>query len=468
MRLKSGIAALVFCVSTAALATPKRPPDVILILADDLNTHLGCYGYPTAKTPHIDALAASGMRFDRAYCQTPLCNPSRTSFLTGLRPETTGVFNNEIDWREKLKGVATLPEQFRAAGYETVGIGKIFHNTFEVPERWDRWIRPAENLPRPPERKPLKTPANFSSRKPGEKKGLLEWGPSGRGDREDLDGMKAEQAVRVLSAPRGEKPLFLAVGFSLPHLPFTAPERYFAMHPPERAILPFFPPGDCDDIPPPALMHPEIHGALTQQEWRELLSAYNACISYVDAGVGRILEALGKSGRADHTLVVFAGDHGFLLGEHGQWQKLRLFEETCRVPLILRAPGRVKRGSQTTALVELVDLFPTLIDLCGLPPVNTLEGTSVAPLLIDPERPWKKAAFSSINRAGGVSLRTPRYRYTEWTIGKEKAAELYDHENDPGEITNLAGDPAWAQTVQELRVLLTAGWQGALPAGAVR
>jgi uncharacterized sulfatase len=479
--VKQGAAlAVAFAIPAVALrgadsGSPSKRPDVLFLIAEDHQACLGCYGNPICKTPNLDALAARGVRFDRAYCQYPLCNPTRSSMLSGLRPETTQVVGNEQDWNEYLKAATTLPEFFHANGYETVRIGKIFHSgngnrIFDDKARWDRVVPPQSATSKKPGKKAGKkadTKAGPSLRvlydqfteeerqKDYDMRAWV-WGPLDVEDNQAGDGRKAEAAARVLQEKR-EKPLFLAVGFSLPHLSYRAPRKYFDMYPPERIPLPDYPENDLDDSPGPYSLR--NHKQFTDVKRREAIAAYYACISYVDACAGRILDALKQSGRENDTIVVFWGDHGFNVGEHLLWQKMNLFEESCRVPLILAAPGVAKAGSVVRRPAEVVDMFPTLAELCGLTPPEGLECISMVPLLRNPERPWKKGAFTS--RKPGRSIRTERWRYTEW--GSPEKTELYDHQTDPKEITNLAKDPKYKTTVAELSQLLHAGWKACLP-----
>jgi len=460
-------AALLFGqIAFAESAEAPRPPDVLLIIAEDLKACLGCYGNPIVQTPNLDALAAQGVRFDRAYCQFPLCNPSRSSLLTGLRPETTRVFGNTIDWNGPLKGLTTLPEHFRSHGYETVRVSKIFHagnqgRVFDDSARWERIIPSNQGLPKPgraarPGRF-LYEDASAEQRQKNYDMRAWKWGPSGLDDMEMADGMTAEQAVRELSR-KHDRPLFFAVGFHCPHLSLVAPDQYFAMYPPEKIPLPANPPNDLDDVPGSySLANQE---RFTPEKEREAIAAYYACVSYMDACVGRVLGALKETGRDKNTIVVFLGDHGFHLGEHFLWQKMTLFEESARVCLILSAPNMRNKGAVCERLVEFVDLFPTLAELCGLEIPPGLEGTSMKALLDSPDRPWKKAAFTMLG-GKGRSVRTERWRYTEW--GSPPKAELYDHESDPGEFVNRAADGAWAEVAAELSQLLRKGWRAALP-----
>lgn len=425
---------------------PPRKLNVLFIGVDDLNTNLGCYGHPVVKSPNIDRLAARGVRFERAYCQYPLCNPSRTSLLSGRRPDTTHVYLDGVPARTHLDGVDMLPEYFRRLGYFTGHVGKIGGAA-----RWDVSVK-AGHVDK--EGGPLK----------------LEWRATKNKDEDEPDGHTARQVVRLLEQHKG-KPFFIAAGFGKPHLPFVAPQKYFDLYPPAQIVLPKEPADVRKNVPPIAFDRHKGDTVLTEQQKKEATAAYYACISFMDAQLGVLLDALDRLDLWDSTVVVLWSDHGFHLGEHGGlWRKAKLFEECARVPFIVAAPGKLK-GVVSPRLVELVDLYPTLTQLCSLPSPKGLEGTSIVPLLEDPKQPWKKAAFIQVAHGRnhdvmGRSVRTERYRYTEWDEGKQ-GLELYDHINDPHEFINLANEPKHADTVAEMRQLLRDGWQKAAPKAPV-
>lgn len=418
-----------------------RKLNVLFIAVDDLNTCIGCYGHPFVKTPNIDRLAARGVRFDRAYCQYPLCNPSRISLLSGRRPDTTKIYLDGVPAREFLSGVDLLPEYFRRFGYFTAHVGKIGGAV-----RWDVTIK--------------------GGRQEKEGGGILkiEWRATASKDEDEPDGKTALQIVRLLEQNKS-RPFFIAAGFGKPHLPFVAPQKYFDLYPPDRIELPKEPADVRKNVPPIAFnRHKET---LPEDTARKATAAYFACISFMDAQLGHVLDAMDRLQLWDNTVVVFWSDHGFNLGQHGGlWRKASLFEEVARVPLIVAAPGKQK-GAVSPRLVELVDLYPTLTQLCGLKAPEGLEGTSIVPLLETPDRAWKQGAFIQVAHGRmhdvmGRSLRTERYRYTEWDDGKQ-GLELYDHSTDPRELTNLANDPRHAATIAEMRQLLHSGWRGAAP-----
>lgn len=456
------------------LGNPSRM-NVLFIVSDDLNGELGCYGSERAVTPHLDRLAGMGMRFDRAYCQYPVCNPSRNSFLSGLRPNETGLPPKWASLRSLVPDVTTLPQLFRENGYYTASIGKVFHI-----DGWDKrwpdagWILGDEiswdfriNCP-PAEQGVRRMP-------PFPRKGIrLEWpGHSGPIDygmisfESDLaqdDGQATQEAIRQLDLPK-DKPFFLAVGYRRPHAPFIAPEKYFWPYGLKTMALPD--PGDRSDVAELAFtVHPPNYG--DPEAMKKMKMCYLASVSFLDAQVGRLLRSLEEHGLMEKTIIVFFSDHGFHLGEHGQWHKFTLFEESARVPLIIRVPGVTTPGSISDHAVELVDLFPTLHKLCGLPnPNQKLSGRSLVPLLQNPTGLWEaRPAFTQVRRdiekqasVMGYSVRTEEYRYNEWWTESESpkliASELYHVKKDPTEELNQTMNPVYVGTRQRLSNLLT-------------
>ncbi|MHC4593619.1 MAG: sulfatase [Planctomycetota bacterium] len=458
---------------------PKEKPDVLFIAIEDIAPLMGCYGHPIVKTPNIDALAKRGVLFNNAYCQVAVCNPSRACVSTALRPETTEVFHNSIDWRRRIpKGASALPEFFRDNGYETVICGKIHHaqryftdSSEQAQKREDRmWHKKlgarsrgyarAAITPRA-ERPAWLKPDDYIARS-------LNWGPTGLKDVEQRDGAIAQSVAEELMAKRDKHRkvsprdrLYMAVGFHAPHYSLRAPDKYFNMYPPDKIILPKNIENDLADVPHEySTFNTTDDKWLNEDEKRQVIAAYYACISYIDTCVGILMSALKRAGRENNTIVCLWGDHGMHLGEHFLWRKYTLFENAARVPFIIAAPGVAKSGAVCYRPVELIDIYPTLVDLCGLRVPKGLEGISMRPLLEVPGRTWKKAAFTS-QSAKNRSLRTQKWRYTEW--GSTENAELYNHENDPGEFTNLAKDPKYAGTVAKLHKLLHIGWKAALP-----
>lgn len=433
-------------------------PNVLLMMSDDLAATLGCYGHPQAKTPCLDGLAKSGMLFSRAYCQFPHCNPSRASMLSGLRPGTTRVTNNEDNLYTNIPNVLTLPHHFRQQGYTTARCGKIFHlgvpsglESMDDPKAWDSGTPFKSELPYPPKRE------SAVKVKTGKKQGLG-WQEIPGSDDQLCDGGFAKAAIEWLSDKRDKsKPFFLAVGFHRPHLPLVAPAKWFDLHPLENVTLPDAPADDEADIPLCA-RNGSVPGytlSATPEQRRAAIRAYLACVSYVDAQAGRLLDALKELGLDENTIVIFISDHGWHLGEHGLWHKRSLFEESARVPFILRSPGGKHAGAKCDSLVESLDVYPTLCDLCGIPAPGRLQGRSLRPLLENPAATIHEAALTQARRGKnaenwGRTIRTARWRCTEWDEGRS-GLELYDHDNDPHEYSNLASDPRHAATLGELR-----------------
>lgn len=467
--------------------------NVLLIVADDLNVALGSYGaYPTARTPNLDRLAAEGIRFERAYAQHPVCNPSRASFLSGLRPETTQVLHNFTEPRQTIGDAVMLPEYFGQHNYFTARVGKVAHGRYEDSVTWDI----SENASRRDTENYLPgvdhSEVRDNSWTEGSEDGMsradvfaphgrtgglpLTWRATDEREEDTPDGRTSRRVIEILRE-RGDQPFFIAAGFHKPHQPWVAPVSFFEEHPLSETALPSEPADDRDDIPAPALVGYPDDALHTDEQKRQAAAAYHATVTLIDHQVGLLLDALSDLGLDESTIVVFVSDHGFHLGEHGGlWRKQSQFEESTRVPLIVRAPG-VAGGATSTGLVELVDLYPTLADLSGLPVPADLEGTSFRPLLENPDRNWKSAIFSRSDRftrpdrqhlTAGLSVRTARYRYTEWTPagnGGEVEVELYDLEEDPREFDNLGVDPDQAALRDRLARELEAGWKAALPPG---
>ena len=430
--------------------------NVLLLSIHDLTTQLGCYGNPVVRSPNIDRLAGRGRLFGRHVCQYPLCGPSRASFLTGRRPDTTGVLDNLAWFRDALPDVVTLPAHFKAHGYWTAKRGTVFHGGLDDEPAWDvggQFAGP----------RPNRTPEQQQEREARADR----FEPSEDGE-EGGDARTADWAVETLEAYRGENPFFLAAGFSKPHVPLVASKRYFEMYDGADIPLPPRSPEGEELLPEPAL-RPNFdifirRYAADDDEARRAILAYYACTTFLDEQVGKILDTVERLGLWENTVVVLMADHGFHLGEYGLWSKMTLFDASTRVPFVVAAPEIADPGEQTMRLTEHVDLYPTLVELCGLPMPEGLEGTSLVPLLSDPERPWKRAVFSQVRRAGGVMgrmARTERRQYHRWEGTGEE--ELYDMEDDPHQLRNLAGDPEAASVMEEMRKVMDAGWQVARP-----
>ena len=412
----------------------KERPNVLFVTIDDLRCETGCYGSHVVRTPNIDRLSRIGMRFDRAYVQVTVCNPSRTSLLTGLRPDTTQVLDNRTHFRKQLPEVVTLPQLFRDSGYYTIRLGKIFHDgaAMEDDKAWDKAV-----YPRPTSEGLRGEGRNLTG-------GALRWCAwrAAEGTDEDQpDGQIAKEAVKFLNQSH-DKPFFLALGFYKPHDPFVAPKKYFEHYPIDSIILNRDPP-DATPVSAPTFGagFKREFDKFSDRERREFQRAYYAGVTFMDAQVGKVLDALQQSPFANNTVVFLMSDHGYHLGERGWWNKSNLTELSCRTPLIAYAPGMKATGVSCSRLVEFIDVYPTLAELCHLQTSNRLEGRSFAPLLDDPLQEWKEAAFTQFRRgeAMGRSVRTVRWRYTEWNEGRE-GTELYDHTTDPGEYRNLADE----------------------------
>lgn len=449
-----------------AVAAARGRPNVLLMIADDLNTSLGCYGHPIAKTPNIDTLARTGVVFEKAYCQFPLCQPSRTSLLSGLRPESTKVWTLDTPTRKFLGDAVMLPELFRHNGYFTAHAGKVFHTGehAEDPRSWD--VEKREFGKNPPASEILR-----SGREPDLSGHTFRWDVLRTKDEATPDGIVAAQTVEWLERRSQDKqPFFLAAGFRRPHAPYSAPSQYFDLYPPEQIPLPVgTPPKVAAAVNHSHELHP-----LPPKVVREHITAYYACVSFVDSQVGKILTALDRLQLMQQTIVVFLGDHGYHLGDHGGlWHKRTLFEASARAPLIVSVPGKTA-GGRCQELVEFVDLYPTLAGLCGLNPPANLEGLNFAPLLQKPDTSWKSAAFTVVARRKddfddpnqvdflGRTIRTQHWRYTEWD-NRERGVELYDLDKDPQELENIADRSDLKQTREDLFKRLHAGWKAALP-----
>ena len=447
----------VLLIAFAAPAAAADKPSVLFVVADDLRDTLGCYGHPLAKTPNLDRLAARGVRFDRAYVQYPVCNPSRSSFLTGLRPDTTGVLDNTVLLRDKRPDVVTFPQLLKDHGWHAAAFGKIFHLGGGRDEATRRrfvdlprsWHEARDFLPTPAGK--VVEGRNLT----GGKLAWCRWGMTAGTDDDQPDGQIAAAAVSLMEK-LGDQPWLIGAGFMKPHDPFVAPKKYFDLYPPESLTLHRDPAGQTP-APPLAVGFGENGTAFRKfddRDRREFLRAYLAGVSFMDAQVGRLLDALDRLKLWDKTAVVFVGDHGYHLGERDWWNKNTLFERSCRTPLIVAAPG-VKPGV-ARGLVEFVDLYPTIAGWCGVTPPAGLAGKSLRPLLADPAGPGKSAAFTVVTRGSkqrGDSVRIDRWRYTEWSDG---AKELYDHAADPEETRNLAADPDRAAVCAELAARIRA------------
>lgn len=440
--------------------------NVLFIISDDLNTSLGCYGHPQVKSPNIDRLAARGVRFENAYCQYPLCGPSRNSMLTGLYPNSTGIITNGQIFRQTIPSHHSLSQTLRLNNYFAARIGKLYHynvpksvgtNGHDDPGSWELELNPA-GCDR------LLEEGDIFSLRPDNFGGTLSWYASPRPDHLHTDGMLAADARWVLERCARDKsrPFFLALGFYRPHTPYVAPASYFDNYPENQMPLVKGVEEDRKDIPKLALAsQKKEQDEMSDQLRQQAIQAYFSSITFMDAQVGTVLDALDELGLAENTTVVFTSDHGYHLGEHGLWQKMSLFEQSAKVPLIIATPDCEQPGSVAKTPVGLVDLYPTLTELCGVESKVKVQGQSLVPILNDAKelgRGWSLSQVMRGRRDGepvfGYSLRTPQYRFTRWGEDGDQGLELYDHDNDPLELTNLAMTDGKADEIKELSELL--------------
>jgi iduronate 2-sulfatase len=540
--LMGKITALFMAATAVGFAAQTNRPNVLFLVVDDLRPELGCYGKDYIQSPNIDSLAARGMVFNHAYCQQAVCSPSRTVVMTGVRPDTSKVWDLVTHFRAALPDCITLGQAFKSQGYFVQGMGKIYHGGLDDPPTWSvPWqdpkapvyalqadadlvgknlepvdedggnnagTSPAAYLPPNTNSTSQLVSAGESTKKKGQKKGKK---AKGAGDSESShktnsrgpiyesadvpdnffeDGKTADLAVKTLDEiSQKDQPFFLAVGFRKPHLPWVAPKKYWDLYDPAKIALapnPYFP----IDAPTYAVIQNDgevraykgipAKGHVPDDLAQKFKQAYFACTSYSDAQVGKVLAELDRLNLRSNTIVIFWGDHGWKLGEHDAWGKHSNVENDCNAPLILSVPGMKGAGAHSDALVEFVDIYPTLCDLAGIPLPGQLEGTSFKPLLDNPNRPWKSAAFSEYPRSEGqtggktgpgslmgYSMRTDRYRFTVWVgrkvHSKVDAMELYDEQVDPQENTNIVKRADMAATVDQLMAQWKAGWQGAQP-----
>jgi arylsulfatase A-like enzyme len=506
---------LAAAVVASGQAWTAERPNVLFIAVDDLRPEMGCYGNPVIKTPNLDRLAARGMLFRHAYCQQAVCSPSRSSLMTGRRPDATRVWDLETHFRVALPDAITLPQHFKAHGYYCIAFSKIYHHGFEDGRSWNEphwypsgqtidtdatdWTKRMVKKVGDGVREYVRAPLPVDNDKPNAgKRGKAPKGAafevSPKSDDELPDGHTTAEAVKRLPQLKARhQPFFLAVGFLKPHLPFVAPEKYWDLYNPDRIPVPAI-----DHLPAgaPAFAghdNGELHSyanvplgnPLPAAFAKQLRHGYYACVSYTDAQVGRLLDALDKEGLAESTVIVLWGDHGWQLGDHGLWHKHTNFEMATRSPLLISVPQQKTAGQKCDAPVEFVDIYPTLADVCGLPAPAGLDGVSLKPWLENPAAAKKKVAISQYPRGGaqtgnrplmGYSIRDERWRLTLWRDKRNAeivATELYDEQNDPAETANLANKPEHKAVVAELSKYLppslpappVAGGPGKLAAG---
>lgn len=460
------------CICVSLSASDIVRPNVLILSIDDLRPELGCYGATHMVTPHMDHLAGQSMRFDQAHVQQAVCLPSRISLFTGMRPNSTGVHDLQTKFRETIPEAVTLPQHFAAHGYKTIGMGKVFHD--EQWGEWSQWIDTNKLSGVKPYQNPETQAKIESLRQEARQKGLkgtqlrrYTRGPAFEmadvPDESYHDAAMTSRAIEALKEVK-DQAFFMVVGYKKPHLPFVAPKQYWDLY-------------NFDAIQLPANYYtPKAAPSIAQMSWgelraysgipekgpvdtmtaRHLIHGYYATVSFVDAQIGRLMEALEKEGLAENTIVILFGDHGFKIGEHAMWCKHTNYEIDTRVPFLIKTPWPSLKAESTTALVELLDLYPTLCDLTALPTPNQCEGSSLLPLLKDSQAPWTDLAYSQYPRHGGVvgySVKSPYARYTEWRSKKTNAIiarEYYDHQLDPSENLNLAGEADYASEIDSL------------------
>ncbi len=443
----------------AVLKAQNRRPNVLMIAMDDMNDWVGALGgHPQVRTPNLDRLASQGMLFTEAHTAAPICNPSRSALMTGVQPSNSGVYDNDQPWRIASPAAVSLPQHFRENGYRTEGGGKLFHHGrgYNDPRSWDNYFfwNPAaranawhDNYSFQPDPEPSKRPVTPM---PSVSWRNFDWAPLEVRDQEMPDFKLASWAGDFLRSPQ-DRPFFLAAGFFRPHIPWFVPRRYFDLYPLDSIIVPTVKEDDLADLPPIArefaLNEHSRHDLLVSTgNWRKAVQAYLACITFSDAQVGRLLDSLDKSPHRDNTIIALWSDHGYHLGEKWHWHKQSLWYRSTHVPFMVSAPGLTQPGARCAAPVSLLDLYPTLADLAGLPPKSKLDGASLKPLLQNPRATWERPALSTFLR-GNHALTGARWRYIRYHDGSE---ELYDRQRDPNEWVNLAAQPEYAGAKRDL------------------
>jgi iduronate 2-sulfatase len=469
--LNLAIAPLVLTSALTSVYAKDGKKNVLFIAVDDMNNDLGCYGHLYVKSPNIDRLASQGIAFSNAYCQLPLSSPSRSSLLTGFRPDKTRVFDLTYHFRQDMPNITTLPQMFMKNGYYVARVGKMYHygnpgdigtNGLDDKASWTERFNPAGR-----DKTSLELDVINYTPTRGLGSSMSYYSDKEGTDEEHTDGKVAAQTIRLMSEHKDE-PFFIAAGFYKPHCPWITPNKYFDMYKPDQINLPEITEETQKDYPAMALAStsPWPYFGISRSQAMECKLAYYAAISFVDAQIGKLLDALDSLGLTDNTIIVFWSDHGYHLGEHGLWFKQSCFEESAKCPLIISVPGAKKAGQLCRRTVELVDIYPTLADLAGLNPPEGLEGFSLSRLLKNPGAGWEHPAYTQVQRGKipGHSVRTEKWRYTEWGFG-ELGAELYNEANDPKELNNLAGDPKYADIVKDMKVLLKAVHPGPVEGG---
>ncbi|HEY1381186.1 MAG TPA: sulfatase [Gemmataceae bacterium] len=429
-----GLIVLSAVLGAGAPAAAADKPNVLFIAIDDLRDWVGYLGDKQVKTPNLDRLAARGLHFTRSYCAAPVCNPSRAALMSGMRPGTTGVYDNRNDWRTAIPQDKPLTTAFRNAGYYVCGAGKIYHEAYKRRAEWDDYLADEGRAPKP---------------KGNDGVGGIKFAPLDCQDADLPDYRITDYAIKELGK-KHDKPLFLACGLHKPHMPWDVPRKYYDMHPLKDIRLPPYLENDLDDIPPAGvkMAHPQTdHEPMVKSgRWKEAIQGYLATISYCDMNIGRLMDAFDKSAYRDNTVIVFWCDHGWHLGEKHHWRKFALWEEATRSPLIWVVPGLTKPGSRCDRTVDFMTIYPTLCDVCGIPIPKHVEGRSIKHLLSDPAGTWDEPAVTTY-RFKNHTVRTEGWRLIRYANGDE---ELYDESKDPNEWTNLAAKSEYAAKKDEL------------------
>ena len=456
---------LCLCLLFASTSFAKEKINILFISADDLNCDIGPYGNKVVKTPNLDRLAKMGSVFDRAYCQQALCGPSRASIMSGLRPNSLGVFTLNDELRGRKPNLVTMGEFFQQQGYYSGRVGKIYHygnptyigtNGHDDEQTWTERFNPI-GIDRTQEENIIRYPGGITGKKGGLGISMAWWAPESK-DSEHTDGLVADRAIKMIEANKN-KPFFIAAGFFNPHCPYVAPKKYFDLYDIKDIELQDLDDAkkELEDVPPMAIQRdagkrwPYYYNGLTRDEAKQCKLAYYATVSFIDAQIGRLLDSLEQNNLLDKTIIVFWSDHGYFLGEKGLWFKRKAFERSARAPLMIASPG-LKKGQICKSPVEMLVIYPTLVDQTGFTIPAELEGLSLTPLLKNSQAKWDKAAITQVHHASntqGYSIRTKKWRYTEWNEGRD-GKELYNHEIDPEESINHASNSEYTQVMTQL------------------
>ncbi|MGB8169978.1 MAG: sulfatase [Chthoniobacteraceae bacterium] len=438
---------------SVSAAAPPAKPNILFIAIDDLRDWVHYLGYEQVKTPNLDRLAARGVIFTHSYCAAPVCNPSRTALMSGLRPSTTGVYDNGTDWRKVIPDVTTLPLHLRANGYYAAGAGKIYHESYRRPTDWDDYLvagaMEADDVENPGKGKNKKAMKATGSDATDDGVGGIKFKPLNCEDKDMVDYASVSYCLKQLAAPH-DKPLFLACGLHKPHMPWDVPKKYYDMYPLDRIQLPKVLEHDLDDIPPAgvAMAKPQgDHAAILKSgRWKDAVQGYLAAITFCDAMVGRLMDGFDQSAYKDNTIICLWSDHGWHLGEKEHWRKFALWEEATHAPFLMVVPGLTKAGSVCERMTDYMNIYPTLCDLAGIPIPKHVEGVSIRPLLENPKMAWDRPAQTT-HGFQNHAVRTAQWRYIRYANGDE---ELYNEQTDPLEWTNLAKDEHYASIKTDL------------------